>query len=312
MQNEQMKQWENVLKMTSGDRNAMFQERIVPETYRIWKDRAEYTECTIGVPAVNVPVKCRIYMSPERRENCIVYIYLHGGGFYYPWTEDDALYCSEMACRTEGIVVDVDYALTTDYAFPVALEQAYEAARWTKKMCKEWHADENKIVIGGCSAGGCLSAAVCLLAGERGDVSFALQILDCAALDNTTPPEYKPEADLAMMPIERMQAFSALYMGGNSENAYLPACSPAFAPDEMLAKTPPALIITAGKCGLRFENELYAKRLTALGIEVTMKQFRQSEHAFTIRMLGEEWQEAHEFIVRRLHRVEDQEVEICC
>lgn len=303
---EEKKYWEEVLEKTSGDRKSMFSSRKVPEDYRAFMNKVTVEEIMLDVPNVKVPVKCRIYMPLQRREKCIVYVYAHGGGFYYPWTEDDALYCSEIACRIQGIVVDVDYALTDQHPFPVATEQVYEALRWAYGKCKEWNADASKIVVGGCSAGGCMAAGASILAQQRKEFPIALQILDCAALDNATSPEYKPEADLLMMPLERMKAFSMLYSDGDKEIAYDSVASPAFVEDTVMAELPDALIITAGRCSLRFEDELYGRRLAALGVEVTMKQFRDSDHAFTIRM-KDQWREAHDLIVWRLQMLNLQE-----
>lgn len=291
--------WMEILETTNNNREEMFALRTVPDEYMAYMEKVIRSEEMIDVPLIGIPVKCYISMAENRCPGCTVYIHIHGGGFHYPWTEDDALFCAKIAHETKGIVVDVDYALTPKHSFPVPVEQVYEVARWTAGRCAEWNADSEKIAIGGCSAGGNIAASVCLLAEQRGDIKFCLQILDCAALDNATPPEYKPEADLLMMPSERMNAFAALYVGGDKQSAYSPFISPSFAPDNMLESQPPALIITAGKCSLRFEDELYGKRLAALGVEVTMKRFSNSRHAFTVRMM-DEWQEAHEVIIRRL------------
>ena len=65
----------------------------------------------------------------------------------------------------------------------------------------------------------------------------------------------------------------------------------------MLALTPPAaLVISAGTCGFRFENEDYGMRLVKLGKEVTMRRFVNSRHGFTVRLV-DEWAEAQQLII---------------
>lgn len=97
---------------------------------------------------------------------------------------DDDLFCARVAAEIGGIVVDVDYAVTPEYVFPTAFEQVWDVAEWAFAHAKELGADSNRISIGGHSAGGALTAAICLRAAKTGNMKFALQILDYAALDN--------------------------------------------------------------------------------------------------------------------------------
>ena len=60
------------------------------------------------------------------------------------------------------------------------------------------------------------------------------------------------------------------------------------------------MIINAGHCPFKKDNEEYGLRLAAVGNEVTIKCFMDSPHGFTIRMAGE-WQEAQAFIVRKIN-----------
>ena len=156
--------------------------------------------------------------------------------------------------------------------------------------------------MGGQSAGANLTAAVALRAGESGDFRLCLQVLAYGVMDFATDPGQKPDArNQTEGAMERMRAFNAYYTGGDRNLNLSPYVSPALATDRMLKGLPPALIITAGQCGLRFEDEAYGRRMAAQGVEVTIKRFLNSRHGFAGRMV-DEWWEAQECIIRAVNR----------
>ena len=297
MLEERKQYYLDIIANTGAKREVMIDSREIPEDYRAYLDAVERKEYIIDVPAVGVPVKCVVSFAKNRTENCPVHVNAHGGGFVIQRNEDDDMYCAHLADGIRGIVVDVEYALCPEYAFPVAFEQCYEAVKWTFGKCKEWTADENRVSMGGHSAGGNLTAAVALKANGSKDFKLCLQILDYAALDFATDALDKPGNREPMMPVERSRAFTAFYVDDNLELTKSPMVSPAFATDEMLAGLPKALVITAGKCGFRFENEKYGRRMAEQGVEVSMKRFLNSRHGFSVRLV-DEWREAQDLIIR--------------
>src|SRR5258708_6777133 len=60
--------------------------------------------------------------------------------------------------------------------------------------------NRERIAVGGHSAGGNLTAAICLLARERNEFPIALQILDYPPLDLATDPNEKPTHPQAIPP----------------------------------------------------------------------------------------------------------------
>ncbi len=292
---EEKKKWLQILEKYPGSPNS---DKVYPEDYIDHLNRVERVAVTLEVPAVNVPVTCYIN-RPKVQKTDLVYINLHGGGWFIKWNEDDKLYSARIADEVGCTVVDVDYATSPDYAYPVALEQVYQVLNWTAEQCRYWNADSGKIVVGGCSAGGNMTAAVCILSEIRESVKPYMQILDCASLDKATPPQLKPGGQNYIMPLEKQQALTELYFDGDRVARFSPTASPVYADDDMISRMPKALIITGGKDCLRFEAEAYGKRLVEHGIEVTMKRFTDSCHGFNVRLM-DQWRESQQFIIEHL------------
>lgn len=295
--------WENIICNTGGTREVMLKSREFPEKLKQCTEKVERQECTVPVNKEGIPdVRIVITKALDRKKGCPVHINCHGGGFVFPQGEDDDFYCAHIASGMHGIVVDVDYAVGPDYPFPTAFEQSYFIAFWVFSQCEAWEADKNRVSMGGQSAGANLTAAVALRANESKDFRLCLQVLQYAVMDFATDPANKPEArrqtDGA---IERMRAFDAYYTAGDDNLNLLPFVSPGRATEKMIKGLPATLIITAGKCNLRFEDEAYGMRLAASGSEVTIKRFLNSRHGFAGRMV-DEWWEAQECVIRAINR----------
>lgn len=282
-----------VLEHTGLRRGASIGDVVVPESYRAYLNQVECKAYSVLCPAVNVPVTCYLNVPHNKAEHCPVHINIHGGGFFFARYENDAMYCARVACETRGIVVDIDYATSRDYAFPVAFEQCYEVVKWVFTQCAAWGADPARVSIGGQSAGGTLTAAICLRAAA--DTGFSgkicMQLLNFAGLDMYSTLKAANE---------RFRTFGQLYADGDSQTLKNPYASPSYATDEMLKNQPATVIITAGKCPFKQSNEEYGMRLVAMGNEVTFRCFVASRHAFTIA-LADEWNESQSFIIRCLN-----------
>lgn len=280
-----------VIDRTSGHRETGVATRVVPEKYKAFQQQVERKELTLPLEAPAAPVRLVISTAKEKAEKCPVHVNMHGGGFVYPQDSDDDMYCAHIAAAIHGIVVDIDYATSWEGPFPLAFEQCYAVMKWVYAQCEAWGADPDRISMGGHSAGGTLVAAISLRNADKQDFPVCLQVLDYAALDNNSAVQ--PGGN------ERSKAFSTLYCDGDFRVLKLPFCSPCFATDEMLKDHPATLVVNAGHCPFREVNETYALRLAAAGCEVTIQEYLDSPHGFTVRMAGQ-WQQAQKRIIRAI------------
>ncbi|MFJ9908368.1 alpha/beta hydrolase [Streptomyces sp. NPDC101152] len=226
------------------------------------------------------PVTCTVYRPPTTAEApAPVYVNFHGGGFVVARPEQDDHICRYVAAKAGCVVINVDYAVAPQRPFPAPVTQAYDVTAWVVENGAAHQWDGSRLAVGGHSAGGNLTAAVCRLARDRGTFTPRLQILDSAPLDQLADPATKqsPIAKPLLTP-QLMRIFTAAYVRDPADLTD-PLVSPGLADD--LAGLPPALVLTAEYDRLREEGASYAKALEAAGVPVTERLFEGVDHYFT-------------------------------
>lgn len=235
-----------------------------------------------------------------------LFINIHGGGFVRPLIETNIRFCDMLAVRTGMLVMDIDYLLAPEYKFPVAVEQVYDVVKWIFDHAGDFGVTPERIAMGGHSAGANLTLVTCMRALQTKDFLPRMMVLDFCAVDMDTPPSKKPEWEKNIIPLDRMNAFNALYTNNDPRITKDPFCSPKFAPDDWLKGLPETLVITGGRDTFRYEMEEFAARMVAQGVQVRICRFQGSDHGFTVNCTGK-WREAQDLIVKTLNGL-DKEV----
>ena len=112
-------------------------------------------------------------------------LWIHGGGYMLGGSYMVDMSCGKMLAERFGaVVVCPNYRLAGKAPYPAALEDCYAALEWMYEHAEELGIDREWVVVGGESAGGGLTAAVCLYARDKGEIPIALQLplypmLDC-------------------------------------------------------------------------------------------------------------------------------------
>lgn len=136
------------------------------------------------------------------------------------------------------------------------------------------------MAIAGDSVGGGMTAAISLMAQERGDVRFVHQSMyypvTDAAMDTGS---YAQFAEGYFLTAKSMAWFWDCYCP-DVERRSEPFASPLRADDAQLAGLPPALAIVDEADVLRDEGEAYAARLRAAGVAVTAVRYDGITHDF--------------------------------
>ena len=104
-------------------------------------------------------------------------LWIHGGG-YATGMAEMAYFSRPLALvkKYGAVVVCVSYRLSIESPYPAALEDCHSALCWLKEHAAELGINDSQIMVGGESAGGGLTAALCMYARDKGSVNIAYQM----------------------------------------------------------------------------------------------------------------------------------------
>ncbi|MED7955098.1 alpha/beta hydrolase [Streptomyces sp. BE303] len=211
-----------------------------------------------------------------------VVLYIHGAGWVFGNAHTHDRLVRELAVGTGAAVVFPEYDRAPEHRYPVALEQSWTVARWVVTEGAAKGLDATRIAVAGDSVGGNMSAALTLLAKERGGLPLVHQVLfypvTDAAFDTAS---YHRFAEGYFLRRDGMQWFWDQYTTDEAQRAEITA-SPLRATLEQLADLPPALVVTGEADVLRDEGEAYANKLRAAGVPVTAVRFQGIIHDFVM------------------------------
>jgi acetyl esterase/lipase len=243
-------------------------------------DKPSVDERWITVPAAVGDVRVRIVRPPDAVGTLPVILYMHGGGWVLANADTHDRLVRELAVGTGAAVVFVDYDRSPEAQYPVAIEQGYATAQWIVREGSANQLDADRIAVAGDSVGGNMTAALTLMAQERGDVRFVHQSMyypvTDAAMDTGS---YEQFAEGYFLTAKMMEWFWDAYQP-DVERRLEPFASPLRAADEQLAGLPPALVLVGEADVLRDEGEAYAARLRAAGTPVTTVRYDGITHDF--------------------------------
>ncbi|MGW2490328.1 alpha/beta hydrolase [Streptomyces sp. NPDC001606] len=227
-------------------------------------------------------VRARIVKPAGTTGTLPVILYIHGAGWVFGNAHTHDRLVRELAVGANAAVVFPEYDLSPEHRYPVAIEQNYAVARWVVQEGAAKGLDGTRLAVAGDSVGGNMSAALTLMAKERGDVSLVQQVLFYPVTDaNFDTPSYHQFATGYFLRRDGMQWFWDQYTTDEAERARITA-SPLRATTEQLTGLPPALVITGEADVLRDEGEAYANKLREAGVPVTAVRFQGIIHDFVM------------------------------
>jgi acetyl esterase len=211
-----------------------------------------------------------------------VVIFTHGGGWVLGGFDTHERLVREIAIKANVVVVFVNYTLSPEGKYPTALEQAYATANWVARNGQSINADSSRLAVVGDSVGGNLTAALTLLAKERGGPSIRFQVLFYPVTDaNFDTPSYEKYEEGYWLTREGMKWFWNNYTSKET-NRKESTVSPLQASKEQLSGLPPALIINGENDVLCDEGEAYALKLLEAGVRVTAVRYHGTIHDFVM------------------------------
>lgn len=236
--------------------------------------------------------KKTIYISSDGRELKLIILkpagadrplpgilWLHGGGFITGMPEMvNISRGKDIAASFGAVVVSPGYRLSASEPYPAALHDAYAALLYMKKHSENLGIRKDQILVGGESAGGGLTAALCMYARDLGTVNIAFQIplypmLDCYDTESSADNHgYLWNTNLNHI------AWKA-YLGPLYQSKNIPPyASPARCTD--YSGLPPAYTFVCTGEPFYCETLKYIENLNAAGIPAEADVYPGKTHAF--------------------------------
>ena len=225
-------------------------------------------------------ISVRLYI-PENFTTAGALVYYHGGGWVVGSTQSHDALCHMIAVESGCIVVSVDYGLAPENKFPIPVEDAYTAAKWTYDHAEQLEVNRACIAVGGDSAGGNLAAAVCYLAIQRKTPKIAYQLLLYPSTSFERTESLEKYGTGYYLTKERMAWYREQYLSG-SDDVRNPLAAPMLIPEFITGRMPPAYIMTAEFDPLRDEGKSFAIKLKEAGVPVNYVCYPGMIHGFLV------------------------------
>lgn len=243
-------------------------------------EKPDVEEKWITVPADVGDVRVRIVRPVGSQGELPVVLYMHGGGWVLGNAGTHDRLVRELAVGANAAVVFVEYDRSPEARYPVAIEQAYATARWITEKGAGEDLDASRLAVAGDSVGGNMTAALTLMAKQRGDVTFVHQSLYYPVTDAAQDADsYREFANGPFLTARGMAWFWDCYTTDPAQRAEITA-SPLRASLEELRGLPPALVIVDENDVLRDEGEAYARKLSQAGVPTTSIRYNGILHDF--------------------------------
>jgi len=203
-------------------------------------------------------------------------LWIHGGG-YATGMAEMAYFSRPLALvkKYGAVVVCVNYRLSIEKPYPAALEDCHGALCWMKEHAAELGVSDSRLMVGGESAGGGLTAALCMYARDRGSVSIAYQMPLYPMLDDRDT-ESSRDNHAPIWNTKRNHAAWKLYLKRLTEIP--PYAAPARQTD--YTNLPPAYTFVGDIEPFYCETLHYIENLKAAGIEASVDVYPDWFHAY--------------------------------
>lgn len=142
-----------------------------------------------SVPTPHGAVRIRVY-NPDGAANKPAMIYIHGGGWVMFSIDTHDRIMREYAARAGICVIGVDYSLSPEARFPVALEQVVAVVHHVRDQASSLGIDPDRLALGGDSAGANLSLSAALYLRDTGaDHGLRTLVLNYGAFGTDLSPD---------------------------------------------------------------------------------------------------------------------------
>ena len=240
----------------------------------------EFTELTVPGPDGAPDISLLVCKPSGLATSAPGVFHIHGGGMVVGDNRTGMLTMLPWIQEAGVVVVSVEYRLAPEHPYPAGVEDCYAGLTWTAARAAELGIDPDRLLIAGASAGGGLSAAVALMARDRGGPALIGQMLGCAMLDdrNQTPSSYELDRQGMWDRTSNLTGWRALLGAAQGGPDVSPYAAPARAAD--LSGLPPAYLDVGSVETFRDEVLDYAARIWRAGGVAELHVWPGGYHGF--------------------------------
>lgn len=241
-------------------------------------------------------LRLRVCSPEEKREGVPGLLWIHGGGYGLGCPEQDFHFIQKFVDASGCVVVAPDYSKSVRAPFPAAFDDCCNALIWLKENGHKYGMRDDKIFVGGNSAGGGLCAAVVLKARDTGDVNIAFQMPLYPMIDDRMITPSSQNNDAPVWNSKSNELGWKLYLGEacDSDNISKYA-APARETD--YTNLPPTLTYVGTVEPFTDETVEYVEKLRNAGSEVRFRLFEGCFHGFDLFKWTKPAKEAREFLI---------------
>jgi len=225
----------------------------------------------------------KIYERKDRGDEFLPGVFwIHGGGYVLGHPDVDDGICEKFVLDANCVVVSVDYRLAPEHPYPAAIEDCYAGLKWMVDNAEALKIDASRIGIAGASAGGGLTAALALLARDRGGPKIKFQMPLYPMIDDRnitfSSHEITAESYKRVWNRELNMVAWKMYLGEMDSDEVPQYAAPARAKD--LSGLPPAYTCVGQLDPFRDETIDYVARLAQAGVPVEFHLYPGCFHGF--------------------------------
>ncbi|GGG11652.1 esterase [Paenibacillus albidus] len=285
-----------------------FESRVLPELRSVLaefpgfqlEDNLELSRSYLSSPPIEKSehVRTASRMIPSAAGEMLVKIYepaqrtgirlpamlwIHGGGYVMGHPDMDDALCERFVQAAKCVVVSVNYRLAPEHPYPAAIDDCYAGLTWMTDEAELLGIDLDRVAIAGASGGGGLTAALALMARDKGGPALIFQMPLYPMIDdrNITASSFEITAHNATWNRKNNLAAWNMYRGYPTEESVMsPYAVPSRA--ESLAGLPPVYTCVGQLDVFRDETIEYVTRLAQAGVDVEFHLYPGTFHSFEV------------------------------
>lgn len=207
-------------------------------------------------------------------------LYIHGGGYIMGVPELGNYSIKGFVDKRACVVVAPDYRKAYTKPYPAGLDDCYDSLLWAIENADELGIDARKIIVGGHSAGGGLTAALTLKARDLGDFDIAFQMPFYPMIDDQQPDDPQRELDSPGWNTDLNRIGWEAYLADvRAAGEEVPSYAAPMRNTDY-AGLPPTMTLIGTLDPFYWETVRYIENLKSAGVETAFEEYKDCFHGF--------------------------------